>query len=210
MKWTQCSVGSLYANCYILEDELTKKALIIDPGDEVEKLESIIAEHTLDPLAVLLTHAHFDHIGALDEVRERWKIPAYLHRNESYWLHDAQMNGSEFFPATGPIHVHPAERLLRGEQNLIIGPFSFFVLETPGHSPGGVSYYFKDDQVLFSGDSLFNGSIGRSDGFGADNEQLLNSVHDKLLTLPEQTCLCPGHGRVSTIAEEIRHNPFLF
>ncbi|WP_100487812.1 MBL fold metallo-hydrolase [Sporolactobacillus pectinivorans] len=209
MKLITCPVGPIHANCYILEDEKTNDALIIDPGDEFDKIESIIIEGKLHPLAVLLTHAHFDHIGALDEVRDQWKIPAYLHRNESYWLHDAQMNGSAYFQVTGPIHTRPAEKLLKGEQKMTIGPFSFTVLETAGHSPGGVSFYFEDDRTVFSGDTLFNGSIGRSDGFGADGEQLLQSIRDKLLTLPEDTHLCPGHGRASTIGNEAHTNPFL-
>lgn len=209
MKWTVCPVGPIQANCYILEDEKTKEALIIDPGGELEKILAVVKNKELSPLAILLTHAHFDHIGALDSARDRWHIPAYLHKNESDWPDDPRKNGSAFFSMSKEVRTRPAEKLINGETELTIGPFSFDVLETPGHSPGGVSFYFAHDQAVFCGDALFSGSIGRSDGYGADGPQLLNSIREKLLTLPEKTVVLPGHGFSTTIGKEAETNPFL-
>lgn len=209
MKWTVCPVGPIQANCYILEDEKTNEALIIDPGSEPEKIAAIVEEKELHPLAILLTHAHFDHIGALDPARNRWRIPAYLHKNESDWPSDPKKNGSAFFSMTKEVRIRPAEKTLTQENALTIGPFSFDVIETPGHSPGGVSFYFAHDQAVFCGDALFNGSIGRSDGYGADGLQLLKSIREKLLTLPEETAVFPGHGFSTTVGQEAETNPFL-
>ncbi|RYL91607.1 MBL fold metallo-hydrolase [Sporolactobacillus sp. THM7-4] len=209
MKWTACPVGPIQANCYVLEDEQTKEAIIIDPGSEMDTIHSVIDKKKLRPLAVLLTHAHFDHIGALEPVRDHWKIPAYLHQNEADWLQDPNKNGSALFSMVEAFHDRPAEHLLSHEQSLEIGPFSFEVLETPGHSPGGVSYYFKSTNVVFCGDALFNGSIGRTDGFGGDRVQLIQSITEKLLTLPAETVVCPGHGFTTTIGHELETNPFL-
>lgn len=209
MKWTACPVGPIQANCYVLEDEKTKEALIVDPGSELEKIISIVEEKHLHPLAVLLTHAHFDHIGALDQARDRWGIPVFLHKNETDWLGDPNKNGSAFFSMTEAISVRPAEKTLTQGKGQVIGPFLFDVLETPGHSPGGVSFYFEKEQTVFCGDALFNGSIGRSDGFGGDGQLLVRSIREKLLTLPEDTVVCPGHGFTTTVRHEADTNPFL-
>ncbi|MBM7646359.1 glyoxylase-like metal-dependent hydrolase (beta-lactamase superfamily II) [Scopulibacillus daqui] len=208
MKWTQIPLGAIQTNCYILENE-SKDALIIDPGDEYEKIVSFIEENSLKPLAVLLTHAHFDHIGAVDQVRSKWKIPAYLHINESDWLQDPEKNGSAHFPIVENYHCKPSEEIIGSEQEMSIGSFRFKVLETPGHSPGSVSFYFKDKGVIFSGDALFYGSIGRTDLYGGDQEVLLESIHQKLLLLPEETIVAPGHGFETTIKNEKDTNPFL-
>ncbi|MFT8317510.1 MAG: MBL fold metallo-hydrolase [Sporolactobacillus sp.] len=208
MKWITCCVGPIHENCYLLENE-AREALIIDPGAEYENIREQINRRQLRPLAVLLTHAHFDHIGALDQTRDRWKIPAYLHKQESDWPANPEKNGSAYFTFAADIHARPAEHILTEEGLLQIGNFSFHVLETPGHSPGGVSYYFEGDKVVFSGDALFKRSIGRSDGYGADGEVLLNSIREKLMRLPAETIVCPGHGQETSIGEEIANNPFL-
>lgn len=209
MKWTVCPVGPLQANCYVIEREDTAEALIIDPGDEIEKIADIVREKGLHPLAILLTHAHFDHIGALDRARELWEIPAYLHEREADWTNRPDKNGSTAFTMVDEIRVRAAEKLLNKEQKLDIGPFSCRVLETPGHSPGGVSYYFPMDKVVFCGDALFSGSIGRSDGFQGDGHLLIQSIQTRLMTLPAETTVLPGHGPATTIAREEESNPFL-
>ncbi|RYM02202.1 MBL fold metallo-hydrolase [Sporolactobacillus sp. THM7-7] len=209
MKWMACPVGPIQANCYVLEDEQTKEALIIDPGSEMDRIASIVGEKKLHPLAILLTHAHFDHIGALDPVRDRWHIPAYLHENEKDWPQDSDKNGSALFTMTEAFHDRPVEYLLTKEETMDIGPFTFDILETPGHSPGGVSFYFKEANVVFCGDALFNGSIGRTDIYAGDQMQLLQSITTKLLTLPPDTVVCPGHGFTTTIGHEAETNPFL-
>ncbi|MGV3488844.1 MAG: MBL fold metallo-hydrolase [Tuberibacillus sp.] len=208
MKWTQLPLGAIQTNAYIIEDE-NKNALIIDPGDEFHVIKACVEENDLKPLAVLLTHAHFDHIGALDDVRSEWQIPAYLHKNEADWLTDPQKNGSKHFPIIEDLVLRPAEKIIENAGSIKVESFSFEVLETPGHSPGSVSFYFKDDQVIFSGDALFYGSIGRTDLYGGDHEVLLCSIHTQLLPLPGNTVVAPGHGMETSIEKEKLTNPFL-
>jgi glyoxylase-like metal-dependent hydrolase (beta-lactamase superfamily II) len=157
----------------------------------------------------LLTHAHLDHIGAVDDLRHHWHIPVYLHKEEEDWLMDPDKNGSSRFPAAENISLEPADVLLEGEKTLEIGAFTFDSLETPGHSPGSLSYYFKETGVIFSGDTLFNGGIGRTDLYRGDADVLMESIESKLLVLPDETVVAPGHGFETTIGQEKETNPFL-
>ncbi|HEU5140514.1 MAG TPA: MBL fold metallo-hydrolase [Bacillales bacterium] len=209
MKWTQLPLGPVQANAYIVEKE-NGEALIIDPGGEGDRLVSFVKSRNLEPLAILLTHAHFDHIGAVEKARTQWSIPVYLHQEESGWLNDPQKNGSAFFPGVGGgMTIKPAEKIINGEGPLNIGSFSFEVVETPGHSPGSVSFFNKASKVVFSGDALFAGSIGRTDLYRGDHDELLESIEEKLLILPGETIVAPGHGPETTIESERRTNPFL-
>jgi hydroxyacylglutathione hydrolase len=208
MKWQQLPLGSIQTNCYIVENK-EKNCLIIDPGGEAKKLTNLLNSRGLKPIAVLLTHAHFDHIGAVDEVRGAYKIPVYLHKQEEKWLGDPMLNGSQFFPVIEAMRITPADHLLTKEGPMKIGNFEFDIFHTPGHSPGSVSFYFEKDGFVISGDALFQGSIGRTDLPGGNQSQLLKSIHDKLLTLPEDTYVLSGHGPVTTIADEMDSNPFL-
>jgi hydroxyacylglutathione hydrolase len=168
-----------------------------------------VKENNLVPIAVLLTHAHFDHIGALDSIRDEFKIEAYLHQKEASWLNDPSQNLSQLFMPNKTIIQRQADKLFKEEGSLHIGSFSFQVLETPGHSPGSVSFYHQESGTVFSGDALFQGSIGRTDLPKGNQAELIESIHTKLLTLPEETIVLPGHGPVTTIGEEMDHNPFL-
>ena len=207
MKWNQIPLGPLQTNCYVLSDE--QNCIIFDPGEEPQKIIQYIQTKKLKPLAVLLTHAHFDHIGAVDAIREQYQISAYVHEKEAKWLMDPNLNGSQkWFPDT-PLRQKPAETVLSGEKELIIGPFHFQLFETPGHSPGSISYYLKEYGMLFSGDVLFQNSVGRTDLPGGNQTVLFQSIIDKLLTLPDDTIVCPGHGPVTTIEDEKNNNPFL-
>lgn len=208
MQFTQIPLGPLQANAYVLYND-NKEALIFDPGGEGNKLNQWLKEEKIRPLAILLTHAHFDHIGAVDEVRNEWNIPVYLHENEQDWLSDPHKNGSAYFFGTMPMILKRADHLLTKEGKLTIGPFTLQVYETPGHSPGSVSYYVAEKSVVFSGDALFMGSIGRTDLYGGDYGQLMQSIREKLLTLPEETVVASGHGPLTTIGHEMDTNPFL-
>lgn len=207
MNWKQIPLGPLQTNCYLLLNE-HKECLIFDPGGEGNKLLTLLAKEALQPLAILLTHAHFDHIGAVDDVREHFNIPVYLHKNEAKWLLDANLNGSSRFGFDVQAKA-PADKLLDAEQTLRIGDFKLQVFETPGHSPGSVSYYSQETEAVCAGDTLFMESIGRTDLRGGNHNQLLQSIHDKLLTLPENTLVLPGHGPVTSVENEMDSNPFL-
>jgi hydroxyacylglutathione hydrolase len=207
MRWKKLTVGPVQENTYILYDS-NNEAIIIDPGSEGLKIIQNIESQKLKPLAVLLTHAHFDHIGAVDPVREKYKMPLYIHKKEQDWLTNTKKNGSVHFGQN--ITAKPASHLLTdNDKSLKIGSFSFEVLSTPGHSPGSVSYYLKGAGAVFSGDALFAGSIGRTDLYGGSQDTLLKSIHEKLLQLPEETVVLSGHGPETTIGMEMDSNPFL-
>ena len=207
MKWFQQPLGPLQTNCYILAND-QKECVIFDPGAEGEKLINWINEEGFKPIGILLTHAHFDHIGAVDAVRNAYNIPVYLHKEEEHWLEDASLNGSIYF-GIGKISGKPADQLLDKETELTVGSFTFQLFHTPGHSPGSVSYYLREENLVFAGDALFMGSIGRTDLPGGDHRQLLKSIHDHLLSLPEETVVLPGHGPTTTIGQEMDQNPYL-
>ncbi|MDQ0197308.1 MBL fold metallo-hydrolase [Neobacillus ginsengisoli] len=208
MKWSQIPLGVLQTNCYIIENT-DQSCLIFDPGSEGKKLINWLTKRSLKPDAIFLTHAHFDHIGAVDEVRDKYKIPVYIHEEEETWLVDPKLNGSKFFTMQNLIQARPADFILKKEEAIKLGDFEFFVYETPGHSPGSVSYYFEKEGFVVSGDALFKSSIGRTDLPGGNQSQLLKSIHEKLLFLPEETEVLSGHGPITTIGEEMDSNPFL-
>lgn len=208
IKWRQYSLGSLQTNCYLVINE-NNSCLIIDPGSEAEKLINILKTEKLKPQAILITHAHSDHIGAVENVRNEYNIPVYVHENEAKWLLEPSLNGSQFYMEDGLIRTKPADAYFVNDEEKVVGDFTFYVYETPGHSPGGVSFYFKEEQFVITGDALFAGSIGRSDFPGGNHTQLLESIHSKLLTLPEETQVLPGHGPVTTIGNEMNGNPYL-
>ncbi|MGZ9587305.1 MBL fold metallo-hydrolase [Paenibacillus marinisediminis] len=196
-------LGALETNAYVLENEETKEAIVIDPGSEPEEL--LFGLGDLKVQAVLLTHAHFDHIGGLQEVRDRYKCPVYMHRNEEQWLVKPELNGSLMWPqVTRPISTQPAEHFIRQGDKLELIGLTFDVLHTPGHSPGSVSYLIDDH--LFSGDVLFKNSVGRTDLRGGSHPELMDSIHKKLLPLGDEVNVYPGHGPATTIGQERKYN----
>lgn len=208
MEWKQIPLGPLQTNCYVFWND-EKDCLIFDPGGNADTLIRLLEIEGLTPVAILLTHAHFDHIGAVDDVRDRFGIPVYVHEKEAQWLIDPSLNGSVLFMMEDKISARAADYILTDEQSLVIGSFHLNLFHTPGHSPGSISYYMRDAQIVVAGDTLFMGSIGRSDLPGGDPQQLLASIHDHLLTLPEETIVLPGHGPETSIGHEMDGNPFL-
>lgn len=207
MNLKQIPLGPLQANCYLLFNE-KKECVIFDPGFDGERLIEYMKQEGFKPIAVLLTHAHFDHIGAVEEVRSHWGIPVYIHELEKDWLMDPSLNGSARYPME-PISGRPADHLFTKEEKVEIGPFTLELLETPGHSPGSLSYYIKEMGSILSGDALFSGGIGRTDLPGGDHATLIESIHQKLFTLPDDTVVFPGHGLSTTIETEKTSNPYL-
>lgn len=208
MEWKQIPLGPLQTNAYVLFNE-DKEAIIFDPGGEGEKLNNWLKSEKLKPTAILLTHAHFDHIGAVDDVRDFWNIPVYIHKKEKDWLTDPKKNGSALFMGSNSVKVKNADYLIKEDGKLEIGSFLFEVLETPGHSPGSISFYFKKLGIVFSGDVLFAGGIGRTDLPGGSYEVLMDSINQKLMELPENTVVASGHGPLTRIGIEMDSNPFI-
>lgn len=208
MDWKQIPLGPLQTNCYVLFNE-NKEAVIFDPGGHGDVLNAWLSDNNLQPQAVLLTHAHFDHIGAVEDVRKKWDIPVYLHESEQDWLTDPEKNGSARFLGDAAIKAEPADIFITKESDLNVGPFHFTLFHTPGHSPGSVSFYHKETETVFSGDVLFESGIGRTDLPGGDYETLITSINEALMPLPEETSVACGHGNVTTIGNEMASNPFL-
>jgi hydroxyacylglutathione hydrolase len=208
MNWERIPLGPLQTNCYVVWND-KNQCLVIDPGEEGEKIISFLKDKQLKPLAILLTHAHFDHIGAVDVLREKYSIPLYVHEKEAKWLLDPALNGSQLFMMDEMIRLKPADYVLTSEDTLKIENFNLELFATPGHSPGSISFYVKEMNAVIAGDTLFMGSIGRTDLPGGNHKELLASIHDNLLVLPEETAVLPGHGPETTIGNEMDSNPFL-
>lgn len=202
-------VGPLQCNCTILGDPATGEAIVIDPGDEPLKVLNRLAGHGLKPKAILITHTHLDHVGGNHEVREKTGARVMLHEKDLP-LYDnlsmqARMIGLDT-PVRGKVdeHIHQGDVIFFGSKG-----DSIEVLHTPGHTPGSCSFFLGSRNLLFSGDTLFSGSIGRTDLWGGDFDTEIRSIRERLLPLPGQTRVIAGHGPDTTIAEERASNPFL-
>lgn len=205
MEIKSMSLGPLGTNCYIIYNEAD--AIIIDPGGNEEVVVTFLKDKSCTPKAILLTHAHFDHIGAVDYLREKYNIDVYLHQNEKEWLSDPSLNGSILF-TQNPISINPPEKEL-SEGPMQIESFSFNVLFTPGHSPGSVCFVFEDPGFVIGGDVLFKQGVGRTDLPGGSMEVLKESISKKLYILNDAMVVYPGHGPATTIGDEKRINPFI-
>ena len=197
-------VGPFASNCYIVGSESNKDGMIIDPGAEAEEILKKVNGLGLDIKSIILTHGHIDHIGAVKEVKEATGAEVAIHVDDAKSFHGQSLStifGLSF--QTPP----PPDRLLRGGDSIDIGDLHFLVLHTPGHSPGGICLLGQG--VVFSGDTLFNYGIGRTDLLGGSYEQLMSCIHTKLMILPDNTVVYPGHGLDTTIGTERQGNPFL-
>ena len=201
------TVGPLQENCYLLADSHTQEAALIDPGDEAARLLEALDAQGLTLRAVWLTHAHFDHVGAVADILERYPVPLYLHPADAPLLAHASASAARWGI---PLKQPPADFLpLEDGQILALGSLQAHCLFTPGHAPGHIAFYLPEEDVVIAGDALFKGSIGRTDLPGGNHARLLESIRTKLLTLPPETKVYPGHGPATTVGEEARNNPFL-
>ena len=202
----KCIVGSVSTNCYLLKNKETGEMLIIDPGDNAGKIEQKILEMQGKPIAILLTHGHFDHILAAEEIRKKYNIPIYADQKEEKTLQDARINLTAY---QGNGYTLKADVYLTDLQVEELAGFSVQMIETPGHTAGSCCYYLKDEDVLFSGDTVFCGSVGRTDFPGSSSAAIVNSLHRLLDALPDETEVYPGHDVSTTIGYEKRYNPFV-
>ena len=206
MKLKSLVVGPVGTNCYIMSND-TKDCVIVDPGDEAGRILAYINSEDLHVSAILLTHGHFDHITAVNELRDALGCPVYAGRDEEKMLNDPMLNSCGFGMGA-PVTVKDVTYLSDGEI-INVADFSIKTLFTPGHTPGGVCYYVEEEGVLFSGDTLFCMSVGRTDFPGGSSSTLIRSIKDKLLPLPDDTKVYTGHGESTDIGFEKHNNYFL-
>lgn len=203
METVRLKTGVLGVNTYLVFDN-GSGAFVVDPGGDAQKIRQAAAERGRKIQAVLLTHGHFDHIGALQEL-QRDGAKVYVHTADAPMLLDDEASlGAQFGYSTEPCR---ADHLLSGGEELSLCGITIRVIATPGHTPGGVCYLAGD--VIFSGDTLFCGSVGRTDFSAGDHAQLICSIKNKLFTLPEHLRVLPGHGEETTIEDEKKYNPFV-
>ena len=202
----QLPLGPLQTTCYILACEETLQAAVIDPSWDGRLIADTAIEKGWQITQILLTHAHFDHVGGLKEIKDVAKAPIYIHPEAIPMLEQANVSAS-FFQLTVPTPPPPDKMLAAGDV-LKVGQLKVNVLFTPGHAPGHVSFYLPDHRIIFDGDVLFQHSIGRTDLPGGDHQLLMKTIREKLMILPDDTHVLSGHGP-TTIGHERRNNPFL-
>jgi glyoxylase-like metal-dependent hydrolase (beta-lactamase superfamily II) len=202
----QYVVGQVQTNCYFAVNEETKEVLIIDPGANPEALKKRLDDGGWKAAAILLTHGHFDHAGGAARLSELTGAKIYVHEEEKDTLTDEELNACWM---VGLHETYRADVFLKDEQEIDLAGFHIRVLFTPGHTPGGCCYYLPYEDVVFSGDTLFYTSVGRTDFKGGSMAMIVNSINEKLMTLPDETTVYPGHGEETTIGTERMYNPYL-
>ena len=202
---TALTVGPVQTNCYIIACDETKKAIVVDPGDEVDRILEVIEKNHLNLIAIVNTHGHFDHTGGNAELKKQTGAPIGIHESDAFML-PILSETADLFGLSVP-NSPPADTYFVSGQTLEMGNISFTVLSVPGHTPGGIALYTPGK--VFVGDSLFSGSIGRTDLPGGNLNVLLEGIRAQLFTLPDETVVYPGHGPETTIGEEKITNPFL-
>jgi hydroxyacylglutathione hydrolase len=200
-------VGPLQCNCSVIGDETTREAIVIDPGDDIEDVIELIRKHNLQVKQIVITHAHIDHVGGAMKLRTATGAPILLNQNDYALLKmlDAQ---AAWIGVAAPGKVEIDQSI--GQADTVkAGTLIANVLHTPGHTEGSICLYFPMEQKLIAGDTLFAGSIGRTDLPGGSFEKIIHSIREKVLALPDETIVVPGHGPLTTIGEERESNPFL-
>jgi hydroxyacylglutathione hydrolase len=198
-------VGPLEANCFVVYSEKSREAIIVDPGDDARKIIDIIQSNNLQPVLIVNTHGHMDHIGANATIKDTFSVPIAIHEDDSTMLTNPSENLSSVI---GTNTVSPAaDQLLHEGDTVDLDGTEIKIIHTPGHSPGGICLYF--DSTLIAGDTLFKGSIGRTDLPNGDFPTLISSIQQKLEVLGDEVVVYPGHGPKTTIGDEKRSNPFL-
>jgi hydroxyacylglutathione hydrolase len=200
-------VGMLQCNCSVFGDGQTREAIVVDPGDEIASILEIVARHGLTVKAIVITHAHIDHIGGAQKLKQATGAPVYMNQNDAELQKMMDVQAGWLGVRTPDTVVIDSDAKDGGV--LAIGATEFHVLHTPGHTQGSISLWIPSENKLVAGDTLFRDSIGRTDLPGGDPRQILRSIHDKLLPLPEETIVIPGHGANTTIGREKQFNYFL-
>ena len=206
LKVEQYVVGPVQTNCYFAINDDTKEVLVIDPGASADQLAKKICQEKLTPIAILLTHGHFDHAGGAEELAKHFDIKIYAEEHEKVTLDTPALNLSGW---EGVQKTYHADVFLKNEQEIDLAGFHIRVFHTPGHTVGGCCYYFPYQNVVFSGDTLFCTSVGRTDFPKGSAAQIIRSIKEKLLPLPDETTVYTGHNDITTIGTERMYNPYL-
>jgi hydroxyacylglutathione hydrolase len=199
-------VGPVCTNCYLLVNHKTGELLVVDPGDQAQLIEKQIEKTGVKPVAILLTHGHFDHAGAAEELADKYQISIYAHEAERETLEDPGLN---LCGMIGEHKVYHADIFVKDEEVLNLAGFSIRVFLTPGHTIGGCCYYIADEKILFSGDTLFQESVGRTDFPRGSASDLIRAIREKLMPLPDDVTVYTGHDESTLIGYERMHNPYL-
>lgn len=203
------TLGIAVTNCYIVGDTVTKDAVLIDPVDDAPLLVSAAEDAGWTIRLILATHGHFDHVLASKALKEMTGAPFYIHQADQPWLDGLPERGVQFTGTAFPEAAIPDRYLTSESETLSVGAIRLETLFTPGHAPGHIAFFMRDQAVLFSGDALFAGSIGRTDLPGGNYEQLMRSITEKLLPLGDHVHVLSGHGPETTLGQERRTNPFI-
>lgn len=200
-------VGPLQCNCSIIGDDTTREAMVIDPGDDIQNVLALLRKHNLQVKQIVITHAHIDHVGGAMKLRAATGAPILLNQNDYDLLKMLDVQAAWIgVPTPGKVEI---DHSLNPGETVTAGSHTATVLHTPGHTEGSICLYFPAEQKLIAGDTLFAGSIGRTDLPGGSMQKILQSLHHTLLALPDETVVVPGHGPLTTIGEERESNPFL-
>lgn len=207
MKVYPLVLGPVQTTCYIVSNQ--KKAIVIDPAANANQIIQYLRTKKLELEAVLLTHGHFDHIGAVNELVTKYQVPIYTHKKEKEYFENPEINLSPMIYERLVLNDGFDYRFISDEQVIECLDTTIKAFHVPGHTPGSLCYYFESDAVVFTGDTLFRRSIGRTDFIYGNHDQLVRGIRTKLLSLPPHTLVYPGHGECTTIEEESKGNPFL-